>query len=76
MVAQHTRKPGVYRRAFLIDGRPAFYVIDWHGVESEETIVEEGETEREVIDRLSAALWLVRPRGSAAQVPRPVLRLL
>lgn len=76
MVSQQKPKPGVYRRGFLIDGKVAFFVVDYHGVESEETLVEEGETEREVIERLRAALWLVRPRGAGVRPPRPVLRLL
>lgn len=62
---------------FPVDGRPAFYVVDYHGVESELTLVDEGETEQEVIDRLSDALWVTRPRGASGRpVPRPLLRLL
>ena len=61
----------------LIDGRPAYYVVDWHGVESDVTVVGEDETEREVIERLSDALWVTRPRGNGVgQVQRPLLRLL
>lgn len=62
---------------FLIDGRPGYFVCDWHGAESDVTVVGEDETEQEVIDRLSDALWVTRPRGKGAgQVQRPLLRLL
>lgn len=61
----------------LVDGRPAFYVVDWHGVASEVHVVGEDETEEEVIERLSDALWVTRPRGSdVVPVQRPLLRLL
>lgn len=77
MAAQKSPEPGVYRALGLIEGCPAFYVIDYHGARSEDWIVGEDETEADVIERLSAALWLVRPRGAgAAKAPRPVLRLL
>lgn len=70
--------PCVCRFPFPIDGRPAFYVVDWHGDRSELRIVEADETEDEVIESLSDALWLVRPRGasSEAQARQPRLRLL
>jgi hypothetical protein len=61
----------------LIEGRPAYFCVDWHGVESELTIVAEDETEPEVIERLSDALWVTRPRGKGVgQLQRPLLRLL
>lgn len=73
------RKPVavVCKFPFPIDSRPGYYVIDWHGVESDVTLVEDGETEQEVIDRLSDALWVTRPRGAnVGEVQRPHLRLL
>lgn len=79
MVAPSPDKPCVCRYPFQIDGRSAFYVVDWHGVRSELRVVEEDETEDEVIDYLSGALWSLRPRGtsvSGAPVQRPRLRLL
>lgn len=44
--------PGVYRFMALIDGCAAFYIVDWHGVESDVRIVEEGETESQVVAEL------------------------
>ena len=80
MAASAATKPSVCRYPFTVEGRPAFYVIDWHGVRSELRIVEEDETEDEVIQHLSDALWAVRPRGaSEVEAPdqrRPRLRLL
>lgn len=76
MAAHKNPKPGVYRCFYPIDGRPAFYVIDYHGARSEDRRVEEDELETEVIADLSAALWAVRPREAGARAPRPVLRLL
>lgn len=61
---------------FPVNGQVGFYVVDYHGVESELTLVEEGETEQEVIDRLSDALWVMRPRGNGVSAQRPHLRLL
>lgn len=62
---------------FQVDGRSAYYVIDWHGVESELHVVGEDETEGDVIERLSVALWVTRPRGNGVgPVQRPLLRLL
>lgn len=81
MVARKTPEPGVYRFIGLLDGRPAFYTIDYHGQRSVERIVGEDESEAEVIADLSDALWALRPResrpgGGAVRAPRPVLRLL
>lgn len=77
MVAQEKPSAVVCKFIGLIDGRPAYYVVDWHGVESDVTVVAEDETEQEVIDRLSDALWVTRPRGKGVgPVPRPLLRLL
>ena len=77
MAAQQKPAAVVCKFFGLIDGRPAYYVIDWHGVESDVTPVGEDETEQEVIDRLSDALWVTRPRGvSGGPVQRPLLRLL
>lgn len=80
MLARTVPEPGVYRFFALIDGRPAYYTIDWHGVESEPRRVDEYETEQEVIDDLADALWLLKPRGpngkGAASGQRPFLRLL
>lgn len=78
MAARKSPEPGVYR-TFDLDGQPAFYTVDWHGVRSEDRIVAEDETMEEVIADLSDALWLVRPRGRGAGGARgrqPVLRLL
>lgn len=77
MAASRTPEAVVCKFFGLINGRPAFYVVDWHGVESELHVVGEDETEDEVIERLSDALWVTRPRGKgAASVQRPHLRLL
>lgn len=76
MAASDSPKTGVYRHGVLVDGRVAFYVIDYHGTQSEDWLVEADETEAEVIERLSAALWLVRPRGAGVRASRPILRLL
>jgi hypothetical protein len=80
MVAHPPPDPGVYRYFALIDGCPAFYVVDYHGVQSELRVVDGDETEAEIIEHLSAALWAVRPRGDSASAPaqgqRPILRLL
>lgn len=77
MVAHRLHEPAVCRLSFLIEGRAAFYVIDWHGIRSEVTVVEDGESEDEVIDRLSGALWMTRPRGASSEAGlRPQLRLL
>lgn len=76
MAATESPKAVVCRATYVIDGRPAYYVIDWHGVRSEDWVVGEDETEQEVIDRLSSALWMVRPRGAGARPQRPLLRLL
>lgn len=73
---------GVFRFAFLIDGRPAFYTIGYHGERSEPRRVDEDETEAEVIDDLADALWLLRPASSSmrekgvASGQKPFLRLL
>lgn len=82
-MAQEKPEVGVYRCAHLINGSPAYVVVDWHGVESEERLVAEWETEEDVIEELSNALWLTRPkrgkRGepSSARGQRPsFLRLM
>lgn len=52
MAARKPPEPGVYRFPFLIDDRPAFYLVDWKGFEHELRVVGEDETEREVIEEL------------------------
>ena len=76
MAARKTRKPGVYPCFYQIDGRPAYFVVDWYGEQSEDRRVDEFETDEEVIAYLADALWAVRPRGTGVRVQRPVLRLL
>lgn len=79
MVARSPTPGVVCRFPFPIEGRQAFYVIDWHGHRSELRIVEDDETEAEVIEHLSAALWVTRPRGASAggaPLPLPRLRLV
>lgn len=80
MAAKHMPEAGVYRCFYLIDGRPAYYIVDYHGVEHEDRIVGEGERERDVIDELSEVLWFMNPqrRGGkfSAASRRPPLRLL
>lgn len=73
-------EPGVYPCSYLIDGRPAYFVIGWGGLRSEDHVVGEHETEREVIEYLADALWAVRPRGlrvkGSERAERPGLRLV
>ena len=78
MMAAQKKPVAVVCKFFgLIDGRPAYFVVDWHGVESELHVVGEDETEEEVIERLSDALWVTRPRGGGVGlVQRPLLRLM
>lgn len=80
MAARKHPEPAVYPCSYLIDGRPAYFVIGWDGSRSEDHVVGEFETEREVIDYLADALWTVRPRElrgkGPAQVARPGLRLV
>lgn len=79
MAANKLPEPGVYPSAHLIDGRPAYFVIDYHGVQSEDYIVGEHETEQQVIAYLADALWAVRPRGvgrDRGRGERPGLRLV
>lgn len=80
MVARNTPEPGiVYRFAFLIDGRPAYYTIGWDGERSDLRVVGERESEQDVIDELADELWITRPKqrgGKGAASPRPLLRLL
>lgn len=79
MVAKQIPEPGVYRFFALIDGRVAFYTIDWHGVESELRVVSDDETEDQVIADMSDTLTSIRPRrgGGGRQSGRgPLLRLI
>lgn len=74
-------EPGVYRFFALIDGRPAYYIVDYDGVEHDARVVSEFETERQVIDELREALWFMNPRRRGAKYPKepsrqPPLRLL
>lgn len=55
MVAHKRPKPGVYLSPFLFDGRPAYYLVDWHGVRSDIRVVGETESEEEVVAELRAS---------------------
>jgi hypothetical protein len=81
MPKRATREPGVYPCSYLIDGRPAYFVITWDGTQSEDHVVSEDETEEQVIRYLADALWAVRPRGlgggrGRGRDERPGLRLV
>lgn len=80
---QHPPEATVYRFFGLIEGRPAFYTVDWHGVESPLRIVAEDERESDVIAELSDWLEATYPYSSSASQrdrsapsPQPRLRLL
>lgn len=80
MAAKKRPEPGVYPCSYLLDGRPAYFVVGWDGTRSEDHVVSELETERQVIDYLADALWAVRPRGlrvkGSERAERPGLRLV
>lgn len=82
MGAQLRKEAGVYRFPFPVDGRPAVYVVNWDGSESDPWPIFEDEIEQEVVDDLADALWRARPSrssgrgGAGAASGRPVLRLL
>lgn len=82
MAANRIPESGVYRFPFLIDGRPAFYTVDWHGVESDVRVVGDDERESDVIRELDAFLEATHPsrrRGGSSRQgasSRPLLRLL
>lgn len=64
---------------FPVEGRPAFYLVDWKGFEHELRVVGEDETEREVIEELreEAGPSPSRSGGRRSQRPdRPPLFLL
>lgn len=71
MAAQRIAEPGVYRFFALIDGRPAFYVVDWNGIEHELRIVGEDEHEGEVIAELSDEMGPSPSRSGASPRRRP-----
>ncbi len=68
-VARTKSEPGVYRYFVLIDGRPAFYYIDWDGAEHPLRVVGEGESEASVIAELEAAMGPSRSRSSRRDRP-------
>lgn len=73
------RAPGVYRYdVALIDGRPAFYTVDWHGVESDLRVVGEDETVDGVIQDLAEELGaaMPTPAGASGRPGRPPLFLV
>jgi hypothetical protein len=80
MAAKKHPEPGVYPCSYLVDGRPAYFVIGWGGARSEDHVVGEFETEEQVIRYLADALWAVRPRGAGGRGrgrdERPGLRLV
>lgn len=77
MVAHKSLEPGVYRFFALIDGRPAFFYIDWRGAEHPLRVVERYETEEEVVAELEAAMG-PRPSRRSPSFPngRPPLFLV
>ncbi len=79
MAARQVPEPGVYRFFALIDGRPAYFIVDWHGVESEMRILGNGEHEADVVRELEEELGeppSPSPSADRHRVRRPVLRLL
>lgn len=76
MVAYKLPEPGVYRYFVLIDGRPAYFYIDWKGVEHPLRVVGEHETDDEVIAELEDAMGQRPSRSRSARPDRPPLFLL
>lgn len=77
MAAFDSTAPGVYRFFGLIEGRAAFFYIDWRGVEHPLRIVADDETEDEVIAELDAAMGPKPSRSrSSLRDRRPPLFLL
>lgn len=74
MPARELPEPGVYRYFVLIEGRPAYFITDWKGVEHPVRVVGEDEAEADVIAELDALLARMASRPSRR--PAPVLRLL
>jgi hypothetical protein len=68
---------GVYRYFALVDGRSAFYTIDWNGVESDLRVVQEGESEDRVIQEMAKQLGAMHPPSRASgRSRRPPLFLV
>lgn len=77
MAAPKSPEPGVYRFFGLIEGRAAFFYIDWRGIEHPLRIVQDDETEDEVIAELDAAMGSKPSRSRSLQRDRrPPLYLL
>lgn len=81
MPARQSPEAGVYRCSYLIDGRPAYFIVDYHGAEHDDRRVHEHETEQEVREELQEALWFMNPRRRGGRYPsapsrQPPLRLL
>lgn len=82
MVAHSLFEPGVYRCHYLIDGRAAFYTVEWNGSESVERVVGEDESEEEVIQQMAYELGLRYPTtgssyaGASGRSGRPPLFLV
>jgi hypothetical protein len=76
MAAHKSPEPGVYRFFGLIEGRSAFFYIDWRGVEHPLRIVGEDDTEAGVIAELEEAMGPRPSRSRSARPDRPPLFLL
>jgi hypothetical protein len=76
IMAAHDSEPGVYRFFGLIEGRSAFFYIDWRGIEHPLRIVQDDETEDEVIAELDAAMGSRPIRSRSSRRDRPPLFLL
>jgi hypothetical protein len=76
MAVRSSPEPGVYRYFVLIEGRPAYYYIDWSGLEHPVRVVGEEETEEEVIAALESAMGPRPSRSRSSRRDRPPLFLL
>lgn len=68
--------PGVYRYFVLIDDRPAFFLVDWRGIEYPVRVVGDHETEAEVIAELEAQMGPRPTHSRTGRRERPPLFLL
>ena len=76
MAVRPQQDPGVYRYWFLIDGRQAFFYVDWQGSEHPLRVVGDDETEAEVIAELESAMGSEPSRSRSSRRDRPALFLV